>query len=389
MTQPRKLLSVGHSYSVALNRRLADEIGKQSGGAWEVTVAAPTFMSGDLRPTPLEPALPNSSPVVGIPVYLSKHIHVMSYGRGLKHLIQSCPWDLLHIWEEPYVWSGYQIGRWADRIPHIHYTFQNIAKSYPPPFSWFEKWTVGRSSGWIAAGRTVLEALAKKEIYRNKPSQLIPLGVDIDYFHPDRSSGLSVLNRLGWSQPGLPVVGFLGRFVPQKGLSVLLPALEQIKAAHRILFVGGGVLEGQLLDWARKQGEHVRVVTGVRHGEVPAYINAMDMLVAPSQTTPSWCEQLGRMLIEAFAVGIPVIGSDSGEIRYVIGDAGLVLPEADISAWTNAIGGLLDSPGERIRLGAAGRERAESVFAWSVIAKQHIQFFEELLSKKRLPGPSP
>jgi glycosyltransferase involved in cell wall biosynthesis len=87
------------------------------------------------------------------------------------------------------------------------------------------------------------------------------------------------------------------------------------------------------------------------------------------------------MLIEAFAAGVPVVGSDSGEIPHVIGDAGLVIPEADETAWAAAVSNLLGDPGRRADLAARGLERARATFAWPVIARRHLAFFDEL------PGP--
>jgi glycosyltransferase involved in cell wall biosynthesis len=138
-------------------------------------------------------------------------------------------------------------------------------------------------------------------------------------------------------------------------------------------------LEAELKAWAATKGDRVRVVTGVPHDGVPGYLNAMDILAAPSQTLRRWKEQLGRMLIEAFACGVPVIGSDSGEIPHVIADAGKVVSEADESAWAAALAELLDSPAQRAELAMRGRQRAETTFAWSVIAAQHLDFFETLL----------
>jgi glycosyltransferase involved in cell wall biosynthesis len=121
------------------------------------------------------------------------------------------------------------------------------------------------------------------------------------------------------------------------------------------------------------------VVTGVPHAGVPAYLNAMDLLAAPSQTIPTWREQFGRMLVEGMACGLPVVGSDSGEIPYVIADAGLVVPEADESAWVAALSALLEGPARRAELAARGLEKAREVFAWPVIARRHLVFFDELL----------
>jgi glycosyltransferase involved in cell wall biosynthesis len=85
------------------------------------------------------------------------------------------------------------------------------------------------------------------------------------------------------------------------------------------------------------------------------------------------------MLIEAFACGVPVIGSDSGEIPYVVGDAGVLVSENDEHGWARAIGELLESSTWRSSLAARGLERARTLFSWPVVASQHLRFFEMLL----------
>ena len=84
----------------------------------------------------------------------------------------------------------------------------------------------------------------------------------------------------------------------------------------------------------------------------------MDVLCAPSQTTARWREQFGRMLIEAMACGVPVVASRSGEIPHVVGDAGLLVDEADVAAWTAALDRLLaDAALRRDSRRAASRAR--------------------------------
>ncbi len=98
---------------------------------------------------------------------------------------------------------------------------------------------------------------------------------------------------------------------------------------------------------------------------------------------PRWREQFGRMLIEAFACGVPVIGSDSGEIPYVISDAGLVVGEHDEAGWASAIAEMLESPDRRHDLGRRGLEQAQARYAWSVVARQHLAFFEDILAQSQ------
>jgi glycosyltransferase involved in cell wall biosynthesis len=111
----------------------------------------------------------------------------------------------------------------------------------------------------------------------------------------------------------------------------------------------------------------------------------MDILCAPSQTTGHWREQFGRMLVEGFACGLAVIGSSSGEIPHVVCDAGIILPEDDAPAWTGAIANLLDNAPLRRDLGAGGLNRARELYAWPVVARQYLDFFDELLQQD--PGP--
>jgi glycosyltransferase involved in cell wall biosynthesis len=85
------------------------------------------------------------------------------------------------------------------------------------------------------------------------------------------------------------------------------------------------------------------------------------------------------MLAEGFACGVPVVTSDSGEIPHTAGDAGRVLPEADVEAWAAALAELLESPDRRRELSARGRERAVTRFAWPVVAREHLDFFESVL----------
>jgi glycosyltransferase involved in cell wall biosynthesis len=116
----------------------------------------------------------------------------------------------------------------------------------------------------------------------------------------------------------------------------------------------------------------------VAHDQVPAYLNAMDVLAAPSQTTPRWKEQLGRMLLEAMACGVPVLASDSGEIPHVLADAGLVVPEADHDLWLARLRELLQNQQLREDLRARGLARVHDVYAWPKVARQFLNFFQEL-----------
>jgi glycosyltransferase involved in cell wall biosynthesis len=374
----RKLLTLGHSYVVSLNRRLAHEMAVAGRGRWEVTCAAPQYFHGgnDLAPITIEPTPDDAYRLHAVAAHLTSQVHVFSYGLEMRSLL-SGSWDMVHAWEEPYILAGWEISRWVRTGAKLVYrTAQSNPKVYPPPFSWFERSSMARACGWICSGLSVEENLRHRQGYE-RPHLLSPLGVDTAVFSPNPSQRSAAFSKLGWNEVGPPVVGYVGRFVPAKGLRLLMKALNAATEPWRALFLGAGELEGELKTWAGRHGDRVRILR-VPHNDVPIYINVMDMLCAPSQTTSTWREQFGRMLVEAFACGIPAIGSDSGEIATVLGDAGIVVGESDVAGWTQAIQNLLASPARRRELGDRGLELAKTRYAWPVVARQYLSFFDQL-----------
>jgi glycosyltransferase involved in cell wall biosynthesis len=346
---------------------------------WEVTAVAPRYFHGDLRPIQLEAQPGELCRVVPIRVYLDRVAQLFFYGLELRKLMRA-QWDLVHCWEEPYIIAGGQVARWCPAESKlVIYTLQNIAKRYVQPFSAIEQMCARRAAGWITSAETVVQ-VQRQRCWGKRPFRLIPLGVDDGLFAPNAVRGRAIRERLGWRDEGPPVIGFLGRFIEAKGLPLLMRVLDGLASPWRALFVGGGAQESMLRAWASCHGDKVRIAVGIPHDQVPGYLNAMDLLVAPSQTTPRWREQFGRMLVEAFACGVPVIGSDSGEIPYVIGDAGVVVGERDEPTWLRSVAELLESPSRRAELAARGRARAVAKYAWPIIARSYLEFFGELLA---------
>jgi glycosyltransferase involved in cell wall biosynthesis len=122
-------------------------------------------------------------------------------------------------------------------------------------------------------------------------------------------------------------------------------------------------------------------VRDIAHSDMPSLFRAMDLLCAPSRTTKRWKEQFGRMLIEAMACGVPVAASDSGEIPYVVRDAGVLIPENDLDQWTERIDQLIMDSETRAELAARGLARARSEFSWAIVARRHLAFFDEVLAR--------
>src|SRR5215469_6723840 len=268
----RRLLSIAHSYCIALNRRLAHEMGKVGRENWEVTAVAPSFFSGDLRPLSMERTGNEACSSESVPAYLTRYIHVMFYGWRLSKILQ-CNWDLVHCWEEPYIIPGGQIAMWTPKnIPLVFWTGQNIDKNYPFPFCSIENYCVNRCAGWGAYGESVLHTLLARG-YGRKPHAVLPLGVELGVFHPNAAARARRRQELGWENNQAPIVGFVGRFVPEKGISLLMRSLDSIRSPWRAVFVGTGPMKEEIKRWAKRHGDRVRVLSNVEHGEVASYLN--------------------------------------------------------------------------------------------------------------------
>jgi glycosyltransferase involved in cell wall biosynthesis len=166
--------------------------------------------------------------------------------------------------------------------------------------------------------------------------------------------------------------------VREKGVHVLLHAVAPLQGEWRLRVLGSGPEKDSLQSLARELGIAPRVefVEWVESNAMPRFYNSLDVVVVPSLTRPNWKEQFGRVLMEAMACGVPVIGSASGEIPYVIGDAGIIVPENNSDALTRALTELQNSPPSRAQLGQAGRTRALKEFSEQRIVDDTFAFYQ-------------
>jgi len=181
------------------------------------------------------------------------------------------------------------------------------------------------------------------------------------------------------------VIGFLGRFVRAKGILTLIEATSKIQNELNILLLGRGPLKSEIVELAARLGisDRIRFVDTVPHNEVPLYLNCMDVMVLPSLTTPpyapSFKEQFGHVLIEAMSCEVPVIGSSSGEIPNVIGDAGLIFREGDANDLAEKLRMVMGDKGLRDELATKARQRVLEKYTHKRIAEETYKLYQELL----------
>jgi glycosyltransferase involved in cell wall biosynthesis len=177
------------------------------------------------------------------------------------------------------------------------------------------------------------------------------------------------------------VIGFIGRLVEEKGILTLIEAASKLPESCRLLLVGSGPLEKKILAMIESLGlsQRVVLVKNVPSEQVPHYLNGLDCLVLPSLTRPNWKEQFGRVLIEAMACEVPVIGSDSGEIPNVIGDAGLLFKEGDVAGLQEKIWSMISDNHLQSKYRKRGLARVLGNFTQKHIALQTLNVYREAL----------
>jgi glycosyltransferase involved in cell wall biosynthesis len=238
-----------------------------------------------------------------------------------------------------------------------------------------EKINLAYAQAAIVGNRDAATLLIKRKF--TKPIYVIPqLGVDTELFKPQEQ-----VNN------GRKRIGFLGRFVEEKGIFTLLEAFADL--AHffpewDLIFVGKGP-ETQKLEAAilhHNIHERTHIIAPVTHEQIPSILNSLSILVLPSHDTPTWREQFGHVLIEAMSCGVPIIGSDAGEIPNVIGTAGLVFEQKNPQALLAQLKTLMQDETLRHALIKEGLQLANTTYSHQAIAQQTHESWLKMIQKQ-------
>jgi glycosyltransferase involved in cell wall biosynthesis len=314
--------------------------------------------------------------------------YIYLYPGLLYQLLRSHP-DVIYCYEEPHTLIAACVlllrRLFLPNSKVILYAAQNIKKRYPPPFSLFERYSFRRTDAILACGTLVGRTLRSKGY--SGVLRVIGLPTDTTAFSPDAPRGASTRHNLGIPGDAF-VIGYAGKLVEEKGLRTLWDAfalLAETRDKLHLVLAGAGPLRSELEAQARAANLQDKVhFPGVLHSDtLPGFMNSLDVFVLPSETRPNWREQFGRVLVEAMACGVPVIGSDSGEIPSVLGDAGLVFREGDSNALADCLRLLLADASLRAELSSRGRQRAITLFSVEKIAAQHYTVYEQLSVRSR------
>ncbi len=335
-------------------------------------VLVPPSWKDDRGEQKLERVYTDGYELRAIPIRFNGNFHLHHYPTIGKHISTFKP-DIVHIDEEPYNVATWQALYHAKRVgaKSLFFSWQNIKRDYVPPFNWGEQW-VFRNSDYGLMGTDDAGEVMRTKGYTGRQATIPQFGTDSDLFQPAPS------------RPERPfTIGFIARIVPEKGVDVLLRAVQQLQGDWRLRLVSGGSAIDEMKALSQSLGiaDRVEFVGQLPSTELPAEYHKIDVLVLPSLTRPNWKEQFGRVLVEAMASGVPVIGSDSGAIPTVISDAGLITPEGDVVALKEAVQRVMGDTTLRTDLIARGRERFLNYYTHDSIARDTVAVYLQMLEK--------
>lgn len=298
----------------------------------------------------------------------------------LQRLLAAGGYDVVHS-HSPVVAAAARIAPGGRGAAMVH-TEHNVWSRFRAPTRVANAATLGRVAHLFAVSDGVAASVhrpAWAPWRRLPPPEVLYHGID----ETEVCSG-SEARTAGRAELGLPddmaVVGTVGNLVPKKDHRTLLDAFASVAEARErahLVIVGGGPLETELREQARRLGVEARVTfTGQRPG-VAGLLPAFDVFVLSSRH-----EGLPLALLEAMASQVPVVATVVGGIPEVVtdGDDGLLVPPGDVAALGTAMARILDSHDAAARMAVAGRETAER-FSITGAVERMIAAYDEVLAR--------
>ncbi len=176
------------------------------------------------------------------------------------------------------------------------------------------------------------------------------------------------------------VVAAAGQLIPRKGHRYLLQAVADLRHRYpqlRLVIFGEGYLHNQLRAQAASLGLGGVVQFAGFRDDLDDFMSCIDIFAHPALA-----EGLGVAALKAAAAAVPVVGFAAGGLPEAVldGATGLLVPPEDTAALALALATLIDDPGRRKALGAAGQDRMQKEFSIATMANRHVNLYETILN---------
>ncbi|MCA9025590.1 MAG: glycosyltransferase family 4 protein [Planctomycetaceae bacterium] len=211
----------------------------------------------------------------------------------------------------------------------------------------------------------------------NRPVQIVPNGVNTDEFFPKRDR----VSRMG--EHGVFRIGMVGRFTPEKRQANLIRAFAQLRnsGAPVELHLAG---TGTRMDECRKLAQTLDIDDVVHFAgminDVPGFLQKLDAFALPSD-----CEGMPLSVLEAMAVGLPVVATAVGGTPELIVNesTGLLIPPSDVDGLASAMRRLVFDAPLRDRLASSGLALVRERYSWSIAAEKIVDLYSQMVSQRQ------
>jgi glycosyltransferase involved in cell wall biosynthesis len=354
-----RIVVVSHPNVVPHNQRIYVRLAELG---WDVKLIVPNRWADEYTPEGFAPQPDEcftgtfARVRIARPGVIQRHFYITRPSRWLRR------WrpDTVFLEQEPFSIPALQWGAVCERlgIPWGLQGDENLDRPFPWPARAIRRWVTPRVDYFAARSPAAAEMLRRWGARGH--IEVVPHTIPEWRLPPRRDHA---------RQPF--TIGFAGRLVPQKGIDDLLAAAERLEFPFRLLVAGDGPLRERVRSADIGHGQ-LDLRPGLRSAQMPDVYAEMDVLVLPSRTTPTWAEQFGKVLCEALLCGVPVLGSSSGEIPWVVetSGGGRIFPEGDIATLAHMIAGLRDDDAARAELARRGRAGVEQHFVPAVAARK-------------------
>jgi glycosyltransferase involved in cell wall biosynthesis len=308
--------------------------------------------------------------VVPVPVrgFPAKPGLLLWNAKVLRRQITDLKPDILHIEEEPWTQAAALGLRLARRlgVPGVIATAESLPGSQSIGQRLRRERTLRQAAGIVGSSGLALALATKRR--PTLPRAVIP------------SSGITPPDDRPAERQTELAIGFVGRLVPERGLDLLFRACVNLAGKWTLTVVGTGPSQEELEGLAQRLGIAARIswLGPLPRSAVDDLWPRIDCLVLPSRTTERWVMTEGRAAIHAMANGVAVIGTNSGALPEIVGDAGRIVPEEDVAALTATLQDLYANRAECHRLGSVGRRRVQEEFSDGAIARKTLAFWRTL-----------
>jgi len=229
-----------------------------------------------------------------------------------------------------------------------------------------------RLDGRIAVSKPAMEFANK---YFPEDYTILPNGVDLEHFSPD-------VPPIDDYCDGKLNILFVGRLEKRKGANYLLRAYQRVKREvpdSRLIVVGPGTrLRNKYEKWVMQQGiKDVVFIGRATYDELPRYYQTADIFCAPATS----CESFGIVLLEAMAMGKPIIASNIEGYASVVTDGveGLLVPPKNTEMLAQALISLMADKSLRQQMGAKGKDKAQE-YSWRQIAQKINGYYLKVIN---------